>query len=507
MRKLISFKKRRKASPNASETSSGRLSLISGAFLLSVLHLGLLVTGTLISFFVFNNMTPLEWLLVGTPSSVCFVSFFFHLKGWCGWRHQRWSVALSLIIALLVLHSLFGMSAAGYGYLVIALSWFVVMVPLPSLLGAVLAARARARLQGARQRRIAFLCATGLLIMLVGVLPDAIMQGRLWMTSRLSQRLGQADLRGDAKTLSHTRIVPTLSAPIVPGTNLIWCATFQCAWRSLSEVLGGSVCPASSNALVVQLNQSFLPANVQGDLDYSIQVGTVADGVLNRIPLPEEERARLHGLQALDVGSSGDAWVVHAGMSVHLPFQWAFDRFDDRLSFGDVEVEAFGIDQYTADQKKEWHTAQQIAIYDAVDEDNIIIELITRRQDHHLYLAKVPPMETLEQTIRSVQERVSRSQPEKLKEAANVFIPLLNFDLHNNFNELPASVFSLARQNIRFRLDERGAALKSDAWLRYKCWGKSLIFDKPFLLMIQYEDCEVPYFALWVDNAEILVKN
>jgi hypothetical protein len=32
-----------------------------------------------------------------------------------------------------------------------------------------------------------------------------------------------------------------------------------------------------------------------------------------------------------------------------------------------------------------------------------------------------------------------------------------------------------------------------------------LIFDGPFLVMIQKAGSQNPYFALWVDNAELLV--
>ena len=35
---------------------------------------------------------------------------------------------------------------------------------------------------------------------------------------------------------------------------------------------------------------------------------------------------------------------------------------------------------------------------------------------------------------------------------------------------------------------------------------KDLIFDKPFLIMLQNQDAKAPYFAAWVDNAEILLK-
>ena len=31
------------------------------------------------------------------------------------------------------------------------------------------------------------------------------------------------------------------------------------------------------------------------------------------------------------------------------------------------------------------------------------------------------------------------------------------------------------------------------------------VFDKPFLIMLQRKDAEMPYFALWVDNTELLM--
>ena len=34
---------------------------------------------------------------------------------------------------------------------------------------------------------------------------------------------------------------------------------------------------------------------------------------------------------------------------------------------------------------------------------------------------------------------------------------------------------------------------------------QNLVFDEPFLVMIQRTDASQPYFALWVGNAELLV--
>jgi len=64
----------------------------------------------------------------------------------------------------------------------------------------------------------------------------------------------------------------------------------------------------------------------------------------------------------------------------------------------------------------------------------------------------------------------------------------------------------LALQNIRFRLDERGAILKSEAAMA-ACLPnepRQFIFDKPFLILLERHDAAQPYFALWVDNPELL---
>jgi hypothetical protein len=33
-----------------------------------------------------------------------------------------------------------------------------------------------------------------------------------------------------------------------------------------------------------------------------------------------------------------------------------------------------------------------------------------------------------------------------------------------------------------------------------------MVFDKPYLLMLERDEADVPYFALWVGNPELLVK-
>jgi hypothetical protein len=81
----------------------------------------------------------------------------------------------------------------------------------------------------------------------------------------------------------------------------------------------------------------------------------------------------------------------------------------------------------------------------------------------------------------------------------------------------PASrPFGAAKQYIKFQLDESGARLESLAegaafalddedQDRPPERPRLFVFDRPFLLALQQRNAEVPYFVLWVANAELLI--
>ena len=67
-----------------------------------------------------------------------------------------------------------------------------------------------------------------------------------------------------------------------------------------------------------------------------------------------------------------------------------------------------------------------------------------------------------------------------------------------------------ARQEVRFRLNECGATVKSEAIFALKKGGagrKILIFNRPFMLYLKKKDAEYPYLAMWVENDGLMVKS
>ncbi len=61
-------------------------------------------------------------------------------------------------------------------------------------------------------------------------------------------------------------------------------------------------------------------------------------------------------------------------------------------------------------------------------------------------------------------------------------------------------------------MNEKGVELRSEAHAAFGCAKQGppvpqhrMIFDKPFLILLERTNAPMPYFALWVDNSELLM--
>lgn len=331
---------------------------------------------------------------------------------------------------------------------------------------------------------------------------------------------GTPDLECSADSLTRTVVTSHLETPLGAGRNVLWCATFQLAWNELADLAGGEIRMADEDAAVAALNRRAVGRSDLDSRTYVALAGMVEDGVLTRA---KDELRKTFGFAASPrllppPGSLPDgSFVAYSYLFADLPFAWSFERLAYPLQFGGTPVECFGIQQYLAQQENEAKAAGQLQVCDWRSNGDFIVSLMTQRKEHHLYLALVPPAPTLAQTIRAVQERIASGRREPLAECLDFRVPVLNFDVVREYGELtgrPLTVstprlngqpIDIAKQQVRFRLDERGAVLKSEAIISRGLGMNNLVFDRPFLILLQYADARVPYFALWVDNAELLV--
>jgi hypothetical protein len=104
-------------------------------------------------------------------------------------------------------------------------------------------------------------------------------------------------------------------------------------------------------------------------------------------------------------------------------------------------------------------------------------------------------------------------------------VPLIAVFVQRDYHELiglpvinaPAQLpLGVAKQSIKFQLDEAGARLESESRAKFVSLDdepdddpnqpRQFVFDRPFLLALQQAGAEEPYFVLWVANSELLLR-
>lgn len=341
---------------------------------------------------------------------------------------------------------------------------------------------------------------------------------------RKAERTGPAHLSANASGLAHTVISPTLTAPIAEGTNVIWCGTFQLAWNELCSLAGGEVHMTNEAAVVAQLNSRSLGAK---DLDESTYIAaaalacdTATDNLRRQLAKKFKGAVALEQITAKEP-LPANSIVLYAALFAQLPFERMFGTIQDSPTFKNVEVAAFGIDLPLI-HKSEQLVGAQIKIFDKRSGDDFIVELKTKRENHQLILAKIPPEPTLDATVQTVLTRISQTAPTPFPKVGKFVVPVIDFDLLKDYPEVANRPLSArnpilagnpilrAQQSVRFKLDKYGAVLKSEAAIDVKLCkmetSNNLIFDKPFLVLLKLTASDKPYFAMWVDNPEVLVQ-
>jgi len=205
-----------------------------------------------------------------------------------------------------------------------------------------------------------------------------------------------------------------------------------------------------------------------------------------------------------------------------------FERLSEPMTFADGnEVVGFGMSKYKPKhENKHAKMRPQVRILDYKSPADFVIELKTKSPGDRLILARVSPATTLGETVSAVGKRIASAKPKQAQTGDVLSVPKLNFDLTRDYRELTGlslvvrnsrvardlQVLS-AMQNIRFQMNEKGATLRSESYVSFGCAAEALpepkhimVFDGPFLIMMQRTTAKVPYFALWVGNSDLLVR-
>lgn len=327
-----------------------------------------------------------------------------------------------------------------------------------------------------------------------------------------------------------TDVFPIPASPISPGRNYVYCATFELAWDDARRVLGGMPIVLDKNPrLAIGLNgRSFDRKN----LSPKSYLARGAPGTREFIAeLRDEMSAKFPGKKStlLDRLDSEQALLIYAYLQKTLRFETAFDALPDAISFhtanGDVPVRSFGIVRLDDSGARGEKLQSQVGILDYRSDNDFIVRLAAVDTQDEIVLAKMVPNASLGETIAAVRRRIQSPDPDHVEHRIVndelLAIPRLVVSIERRYHELvgckvvgtPLHVEEAA-QVIQFGLDETGALLESEAAVigenghddlrRSPVGRRRFIFDRPFLIYLIERSAEEPYFAAWIETAEVM---
>jgi hypothetical protein len=334
-------------------------------------------------------------------------------------------------------------------------------------------------------------------------------------------------LETDASSLKHTIVSPYLESDIVKGTNLLWCGTFQLAWNEACRVTGGDLQFERDHRMISALNKHSFTREFLDESSYVVMSGFVKDNIQDKIRKAVNEK--FHGtfkpqyIPDKAFTSRPQDFVAYACLYKNLSFPMPFERIDETLAFGGIQIPAFGMGHYKASLEKMY---PQVLILDYQSEEDFVIELKTTSVGDRLILAKLQPKTNLGDTVMAVETRIRQSQGEMASTNDLLLVPRMKLDLTREYSEIeklrlvpkgPNVAKDLmlisAVQNTAFEMSGKGVELKSEAHMAFACAKQQepvpkhrMIFDKPFLILMQRSDAKIPYFAFWIDNPEVLAS-
>jgi hypothetical protein len=336
----------------------------------------------------------------------------------------------------------------------------------------------------------------------------------------------RASLCADAADLKATEVSAHAEIPIEAGKNVVWCGTFQLAWNEMCALVGEDFhLRGNEPEMVPVLNQKSFSKDDIDDASYVALADVARNNPCARITGELQSkfggRANPQLVPSPEDTPHPDDIVAYSYLFKTLQFDVDFERIDRPLTFAGRQVSCFGIDEeFKPAQGK---MCSQVLILDYRNSDNFTVELITKSHGDRLVLAKIPSEKTLRATIAAVHDRMAAAKP-NLAAGAVLKIPRINFDITRRYTELIGAYLALknplvakdsritsAMQEVRFRMDEHGVVLESESHLTavkaaVQTNERKMIFDKPFLVMLERQGAKMPYFAMWVENPELLER-
>ena len=300
-------------------------------------------------------------------------------------------------------------------------------------------------------------------------------------------------------SLKQTLFLPTLETNFDTKKNAIYAASLLMAWDEIKNLIKEPIIKIESDELKqINNSKSHLGVLTKGEYKSSIEIKDFKV-------------------------------IAKAFFNKSLPFAEPQIRADDQFKFLNNKVVFFNVSIHD-------HIAG-IMYYN--HDNDFMLKLKPKDRNHEIILVKstFPPNSNSTNLIQQCYNKASYAAQTRnrnhewrfeLKEEDKIRIPILQFNLENNYKKIEGTSFAsktsalrvgMMYQKTAFVLNQNGAAVKSEAVIMTDSTSvadtsmfvkppqpKNLIFDKPFLILLKRTDSKNPYFAMFVANTELMER-
>mgnify|MGYP004630956599 FL=1 len=280
--------------------------------------------------------------------------------------------------------------------------------------------------------------------------------------------------------------------------NNLWVGTLDLAWKELEEKIGLNKIELEGKMpqIANDLNESTFSKEMLNPNDYKINV----------------ERTVTNG------------YKIDATLNKELNFLESFDNFSDyKWTFGngDEAIKYFGINNASPE---EMNKNVEILFYNKLNNGSLLsndmaIKLKTKEGDE-IILYRTDDKKSFDEYYEDIKAKTKNYKGRtEFSEDDELRVPYVKVNGMINYNQLYDKKIKNSKglyiydviQNVNFYLNERGCNLSSKATMVTEYMGigqdtKYCYFQDTFIIFMKEANFDKPYFALKVDNNDILEK-
>jgi len=304
-----------------------------------------------------------------------------------------------------------------------------------------------------------------------------------------------------------------LDEPLAAGQTVVWTAAFQAAWDRMADTLGMPegielAAPADPEA-VRALNSGRLDAGVVDPRDLTVVAGPATEATLNAI---DQVSGRPRPADAPP--PSPRDLVAFARLNASVRYEIPFFTAEEPLLFGpaEVPVRAWGLRQEARSESAE-RMREQVRVHIPADASRAActqaaVVVLTGAGGKRVVVSGRPPRGTLRDTWQDVSAVIATAPARKFSGADRLTIPRIAIVAGRAYDEIAPAAFSLtehvlsmARQDLRLVVDERGAEVDAEAVVIVTgSVPLELEFTGPFLVALLASGSDVPFVVAWIGS-------